>query len=74
MQLVPCFHCSCPAAGSKHGTNQNSQPTDRLPSPTLQAKLDALDCGRRFVNVPAHWHTWEDPEEGGAAKPSVVLK
>ena len=36
-----------------------------------QAKLDALDCGKRFVS-PA-WHTWDDPEEGGAHKPSVVL-
>lgn len=36
-----------------------------------QAKLDALDRGQRFVT--SSWHTWEDPEEGGAAKPSLVL-
>lgn len=36
-----------------------------------KAKLDALDAGRHFVN--SSWHTWEDPEEGGAAKPSLVL-
>lgn len=41
------------------------------PSTLPQAKLDALDAGRHFVNNP--WHTWEDPEEGGAAKPSLVL-
>lgn len=37
----------------------------------LQAKLDAIDCGKRFVDNA--WHTWEDAEEGGAAKPSRVL-
>ena len=37
----------------------------------LQAKLDALDCGRRFVDCD--WHQWEDPEEGGAPKPSLLL-
>ena len=46
------------------------------PSPAspccLQEKLDALDCGRRFVSPG--WHTWEDPEEGGAAKPSALLQ
>ncbi|PSC71722.1 Alcohol dehydrogenase [NADP(+)] [Micractinium conductrix] len=36
-----------------------------------KAKLDALDRGQRFVT--SSWHTWEDPEEGGAAKPSLVL-
>jgi hypothetical protein len=39
--------------------------------PALQEKLDALDCGRRFVD--ASWHTWDDAEEGGALKPSRVL-
>lgn len=42
------------------------------PRHPLQAKLDALDQGKHFVNNS--WHTWEDPEEGGAAKPSVVLQ
>lgn len=42
------------------------------PRRPLQAKLDALDQGKHFVNNS--WHTWEDPEEGGAAKPSVVLQ
>ena len=37
----------------------------------LQAKLDALDCGRRFVDCD--WHEWEDPAEGGAPKPSLLL-
>lgn len=36
-----------------------------------KAKLDAIDCGKRFVDNA--WHTWEDAEEGGAAKPSRVL-
>lgn len=37
-----------------------------------KAKLDALDQGKHFVNNS--WHAWEDPEEGGAAKPSLVLQ
>eukprot|EP00887_Chlorella_sp_A99_P004505 scaffold34.g4505.t1 len=37
-----------------------------------KAKLDALDCGRRLVT--SAWHQWEDPEEGGAAKPHIVLQ
>ncbi|KAI3430761.1 hypothetical protein D9Q98_009173 [Chlorella vulgaris] len=36
-----------------------------------KAKLDALDCGKRFVD--SEWHTWDDAEEGGATKPSLVL-
>jgi diketogulonate reductase-like aldo/keto reductase len=36
-----------------------------------KAKLDAIDCGKRFVDN--EWHTWDDAEEGGAAKPSLVL-
>ncbi len=36
-----------------------------------KAALDALDCGKRFVNMP--WHTWADDEEGGATKPSTVF-
>lgn len=46
----------------------STPPPPRCP----QAKLDALDQGKHFVNNS--WHTWEDPEEGGAAKPSVVLQ
>ena len=40
-------------------------------SPAQKAALDALDCGKRFVN--SDWHQWEDVEEGGATKPSRVL-
>ena len=40
-------------------------------SAPLQAKLDTLDRGQRFVN--ASWHEWGNVEEGGAAKPSKVL-
>jgi hypothetical protein len=48
-----------------------SLPPSRSFSPPPQAKLDALDCGKRFVD--SEWHTWEDAEEGGATKPSKVL-
>lgn len=34
--------------------------------------LDALDCGRRFIDND--WHDWGDVEEGGVPKPSLVLK
>lgn len=37
----------------------------------LQAALDGLDAGKRFC-APG-WKVWADPEEGGAAKPSVVM-
>uniref|UniRef100_A0A7S1SPM4 NADP-dependent oxidoreductase domain-containing protein n=1 Tax=Tetraselmis chuii TaxID=63592 RepID=A0A7S1SPM4_9CHLO len=36
-----------------------------------KAALDKLDAHRRFFNVD--WHTWDDPEKGGALKPSLVL-
>jgi diketogulonate reductase-like aldo/keto reductase len=36
-----------------------------------KAALDALDSGKRFVDMP--WHQWADDEEGGAVKPSSVL-
>lgn len=34
--------------------------------------LDDLEDGTRFINPT--WKTWDDPEEGGAAKPSLVIK
>jgi len=37
-----------------------------------KAALDALDCGKRFIQGP--WHQWPDAEEGGVLKPSLVLK
>ncbi len=40
-------------------------------APKHKAALDALDCGRRFVTNS--WHQWEDPEEGGATKPSRIV-
>ncbi|KAF6262790.1 NADP-dependent oxidoreductase domain-containing protein [Scenedesmus sp. NREL 46B-D3] len=33
--------------------------------------LDTMDTGRRFVDFP--WKNWGDTEEGGVAKPSIVL-
>lgn len=36
-----------------------------------KAKLDALDCGKRYIDYA--WKDWGNPEEGGAAKASVVL-
>jgi diketogulonate reductase-like aldo/keto reductase len=36
-----------------------------------KAALDALDCGKRFIDYP--WKNWGDVEEGGAPKPSRVL-
>ncbi|KAL4530235.1 hypothetical protein Ndes2526B_g02402 [Nannochloris sp. 'desiccata'] len=36
-----------------------------------KAALDALNSGKRFVDMP--WHQWADDEEGGAVKPSTVL-
>lgn len=44
-----------------------------LLNPLLQAKLDALDCGKRLCTGWESWHTFDDPEEGGALKPSKVL-
>jgi diketogulonate reductase-like aldo/keto reductase len=38
-----------------------------------KAALDALDCGRRFI-AALPGHEWGDAEEGGVAKPSLVLK
>jgi hypothetical protein len=37
----------------------------------MQAQLDGLDLGKRMVDP--EWHDWGPPEEGGAAKPSLVL-
>ncbi|GBF92732.1 alcohol dehydrogenase [Raphidocelis subcapitata] len=37
-----------------------------------KAALDALDAGRRFILSP--WHEFPPAEEGGVAKPSLVLK
>ena len=36
-----------------------------------KAKLDGLDKHTRFL-TPS-WHNFEDPEQGGATKPSTVL-
>jgi alcohol dehydrogenase (NADP+) len=36
-----------------------------------KAALDALECGRRFIECS--WHEWGDAEDGGVAKPSRVL-
>jgi len=36
-----------------------------------KATLDKLDEHKRYLNVA--WHTWDDPEKGGAVKPSMVL-
>ncbi len=36
-----------------------------------KATLDALDEGKRFIDYP--WKDWGDVEEGGVAKPSIVL-
>ncbi|PRW21059.1 Alcohol dehydrogenase [NADP(+)] [Chlorella sorokiniana] len=38
-----------------------------------KAKLDALDAGTRLCTGWESWHTFDDPEEGGALKPSKVL-
>ena len=62
-----------PKAGSDGHLAENfSHAFDWRLSNADKAALDALDAGRRFVSAP--WHEWEDPEEGGALKPSVVLK
>ena len=37
----------------------------------VQARIDKLDEGKRFVDP--EWHSWGDPEEGGAAKASRVI-
>lgn len=37
----------------------------------LQAALDTLDAGIRFVDY--FWHNWGDVEQGGPTKPSRVL-
>lgn len=37
----------------------------------MQAQLDALECGKRFI-APA-WKDWGDIEDGGPAKASRVL-
>lgn len=36
-----------------------------------KAALDALDCGKRFIDYT--WKNWGDVEEGGVPKPSRVL-
>ena len=36
-----------------------------------KAKIDGLDQHSRFL-APA-WHSFEDPDQGGAAKPSMLL-
>jgi hypothetical protein len=36
----------------------------------LQAALDALDCGKRYIDYA--WKDWGNPEEGGAGKPSLL--
>jgi hypothetical protein len=37
----------------------------------LQVLLDTMEAGKRFVDFP--WKNWGDIEEGGVAKPSLVL-
>jgi len=39
---------------------------------TVQARIDMLDEGRRFVDPD--FHDWGDPEEGGAGKASRVIQ
>jgi hypothetical protein len=41
------------------------------PSVSLQARLDALDEGKRTVDT--EWHDWGDASIGGASKPSDLL-
>ena len=36
-----------------------------------KSALDKLECGRRYIDPP--FHTFTDPEKGGALKPSSVL-
>lgn len=46
----------------------------RLSRVAPQSKLDQLDCGKRYIDSPGGFKKdWADPEEGGAAKASVVF-
>lgn len=36
-----------------------------------KALLDTLDCGKRYIDFS--WKDWGNPEEGGVAKPSLVM-
>jgi hypothetical protein len=38
---------------------------------TPQARLDALESGKRFISPP--WKDWGDVEEGGPVKASRTL-
>ena len=42
-----------------------------LPPCHIQALLDTLDCGKRYIHIPGS--TWPDAEEGGVTKPSTVV-
>ena len=38
---------------------------------SVQALLDGLDCGKRFIDFK--WKQWGSAEEGGVTKPSTVV-
>ena len=44
----------------------------RCTARTVQARIDMLDEGRRFVDPD--FHDWGDPEEGGAGKATRVIQ
>jgi diketogulonate reductase-like aldo/keto reductase len=62
-----------PKASSERHLSQNiDHAFDWRLSNADKAALDALDAGRRFILSP--WHEFPPAEEGGVAKPSLVLK
>lgn len=60
------------ASSAPHLTENIAHAFDWRLSNADKIALDGIDKGRRFIDCP--WHVWEDPEEGGIAKPSLVLK
>ena len=62
------------ASGAAHQSENIAHAFDWRLTNADKAALDALDCGRRFIKYVDPSKGWPDAEEGGIAKPSIVLK